>query len=109
MVNLKIDDYIAHIELEDKYVSDTYGTTTLYFSAPKELLNSEYPEAVSAEISVEFPTDHPEACLAGVEISPTEYDEEGDAYTDYEWLSVDMAYEDIERLMNMAKEDNIHG
>ncbi len=91
------------IKLEDKYVGDEYGTTTLYFIAPKEMLNEKYPEATSMEISVEFPTAHPEASYASVMFSPTKYDEEEDGYTDYDWYDVDMPYEDIEALIALAE------
>lgn len=44
----------SRIKFDEKYVSDVYGTTTLYFIAPKEFLNNKYPDAESTEISVEF-------------------------------------------------------
>ena len=91
------------IKLEDRYYNDEYGTTTLYFIAPKEMLNGKYPEATSMEISVEFPTEHPEANYASVMFSPTKYDEEEDVYTDYDWYDVDMPYEDIEALIALSK------
>lgn len=91
------------IKLEDKYASDEYGTTTLYFIAPKEMLNGKYPEATSMEISVEFPTARPEANYASVMFSPTKYNEEEDGYTDYDWYDVDMPYEDIEALIALSK------
>lgn len=50
----------SRIKFDEKYVSDVYGTTTLYFIAPKEFLNNKYPDAESTEISVEFPTNNPE-------------------------------------------------
>ena len=33
------------IIFEEKYDSEEYGTRTLYFIAPKEMLNGKYPEA----------------------------------------------------------------
>ena len=51
------------IKFDERYDSEAYGTTTLYFVAPKELLKkyipvNDYPDAVSMEISIEFPTEH---------------------------------------------------
>lgn len=37
-------------KFDEQYDSDAYKTTTLYFTAPKELLNNKYPDAESAEI-----------------------------------------------------------
>lgn len=91
------------IELEDKYVDDEYGTTTYYFIAPKEMLEGKYPEAESMEISIEFPTDRPEAREATVMFSPTKYVVEEQCYMDYDWFRVDMPYEKIERLMVLAE------
>lgn len=93
------------IEFDEKYIDEEYGTTTLYFIAPKEMLNGKYPEAESMEISIECPIDHLEARYASVEFSPTKYDEENDCYTDYEWFDVDMSYEDIEALIELAEKE----
>lgn len=94
------------IVFDERYDSDAYGTTTLYFVAPKEILKTmigkDYPEAVSMEISVEFPTDHIEAGKAYVCASPT--NENGE---DYDWWDVDMPYDEIEALIELAeKEEN---
>lgn len=91
------------IWLEDRYVSDEYGTTTLYFVAPKEMLNGKYPDAESMEISIEFPTDKVDARYATVMCSPTKYDEEQESYTDYDWFDADMSYEEIEELIDKAR------
>lgn len=95
---MKLDNYISQIEFIDIYINEKYGTTTLYFSAPKEMLDGKYSEAEFMTISIEFPTDHHEASDTHVECSPTEYDEETDSYTDYDWFDVDMSYEDIDKL-----------
>ena len=54
---LNID--ISDLELEERYYSELYKTTTLFFIGPKEILNDKYPEAESTEISVEFIIDDP--------------------------------------------------
>jgi hypothetical protein len=94
---MKLD---KRIEFEERY--EKGEETTLYFIAPKEFLYGKYPEAEHAEISIEFPTAHPEARYAQVEISPTRYDEEEDCYTDYDWREIQLPYEEIEALINLA-------
>lgn len=87
----------TRIKFEERYDSEVYGTTTLYFIAPKELLNDDYPEAVSAEIMIECPTEHIEPAYAAVGISPT--DEDG---SDYDWCDYDLPYEMIGELIDLA-------
>ena len=77
--------------------------TVLYFTAPKEMLWSDYPEAVSMEISVEFPTDHAEATYATIECSPTRYVEEDDGYEDYDWCELNLSDEDVNELIALAR------
>lgn len=93
------------IKFDERY-DDGEGMTTLYFTAPKELLDGDYPEAVSMEISVELPTDKMEAKYADVSLSPTRYIEEDDSYEDYDWYDVVMSYEDIEELIDLAKKSD---
>ncbi len=45
---------ISKVMFDEQYKSDEYETVTLYFFAPKEWLGGLYPEAISAEISVEY-------------------------------------------------------
>ena len=108
---MNISRYISEIELCDWYINDAYGTTTLYFTAPLhsltvaigERMKLEYPEAEDMTISLEFPTGHSEACDTTVCYSPTIYDPEEEAYTDCDWRDVDMPYEDVEKLFEVAK------
>lgn len=90
------------VEFDERY-DDGEGTTTLYFTAPKEMLDGDYPEAVAMEISIELPTDKMEARYADVAISPTRYIEEDDSYEDYDWYDVAMPYEEIEELIDLAR------
>ena len=92
------------IWFEERYDNEELGTTTLYFVAPKEMLNGKYPEAETMEISIELPTNNMEARYATVMFSPTKYYEEGECYTDYDWFDADMPYEDIEALIKLAEE-----
>ena len=96
---------VSDITYEDIYVDDDYGTTTLYFIAPKERLkdylpDENFPEAVSMEISIEVPTDHIEAKYANVSVSPTKEVDGG--YSDYDWHNIDLDYVIIETLFMLA-------
>lgn len=91
---------INKIKFEEKVISEEYETTTLYFIAPKEILNGKYPEAERGEISIEFPTNNPEASYASVMFSPTK---DG---VDYDWFDVDLSYDEIEKLINLAEKNN---
>ena len=77
--------------------------TTLYFIAPKEMLSDDYPEAVSAEIMIEFPTDNAKAEYACASISPTRYVEEYDGYEDYDWCDIMMSDKYINELIELAR------
>lgn len=93
---------VKKVILEDCYKSDDYETMTLYFIAPKEWLEDIYPDAVHAEISVEYPLNHKEASSATVMISPTR--DLGDAgYVDYDWNDLELPLSDIDALIGMAK------
>lgn len=97
------------IKFDERYDSEDYGTTTLYFIAPKEMLKefiptNDYPEVVSMEISIEFPTEHIEADYANVYVSPTKEDENGTE--EYEWHDVNISHDKIEGLIKLAKTSN---
>lgn len=94
------------IKFDERYDSEAYGTTTLYFVAPKELLKkyiptNDYPDAVSMEISIEFPTEHIEPYYAGACVSPTRKIE--DVAEDYDWHDVQLSYDEIEELLRLAE------
>ena len=97
------------IIFDERYNSEENGTTTLYFIAPKEMLKTfiptnDYPEAVSMEISIEFPTEHIEANYASVCVSPTRETEYGTE--DYDWYDADLSYDDIDSLISLAEKTN---
>ena len=94
------------IKFDERYDSEEYGTTTLYFIASKEMLKrfiltNDYPEAMSMEISIEFPTDHIETNYADVCVSPTRENENGTE--DYDWNYVDIPYDEIDELIKLAE------
>lgn len=92
------------IKFDESYISKEHDTITLYFVGPKELLTGDYPEAESMEISIECPREYIGAEYATVEVSPTMYDEDGQCYTDYDWREIDLSYEEIEELIELAKQ-----
>lgn len=94
---------IKRVEFEDRYDSEEYGTTTLYFIAPKEWLGNAYPEAIHSEISVEYPFGFvPEANTATVMMSPTREDDEGNS-EDYDWFDIALSLSDIEALISLSE------
>ena len=95
-------EFETSIIFDEKYESGAYVTTTLYFTAPVELLTLlsekfENENARAAQISVEYPKDMQVARLATVMISPE--DEDGNAY---DWCDLDIPNEHIERLFQIA-------
>lgn len=96
---------MENIKFDERYDNECNEETTLYFIAPKEMLDNffpkgKYPDAVSMEIAIEVPTNNIEARNAGVSVSPTRKIEDG--YEDYDWTDVDMPYEEIETLLVIA-------
>lgn len=92
---------INEIQLDEKYVDKQYKTTTVYFIAPKAWLGKSYPEAIHSEISIEYPTSHPEPEYVSVMMSPTREDSEGDSI-DYDWFDVDLLPREISALLDLA-------
>ena len=92
------------IKFGERYDSGAYKTTTFYFEADtsllKELVGNKYPEADGMTISIECPINCFDACKASVEISP--YEEIGGTATDYDWTAIDLPYEEIDALIDMA-------
>ncbi len=92
---------INKVMFEEQYKSNEHETVTLYFFAPKEWLGGSYPNAISAEISVEYPVTHPEAIYATVMMSPTRVTE-NDSVEDYDWYDIVLLPTEIEQLMDLA-------
>ena len=94
-------------KFEERFDAEDIGETTLYFTAPKEILkdlagyqNLEDPELLYAEVALHFPIGRIEAREAGPSITPMMGDEDYQEATD--WTDIDLPYEDIERLMDIA-------
>lgn len=99
---IEFSDFYDSIAFDEQYDNEEYGTTTLYFEAPTQvlqLLSTEFPDAILAEISVEYPLNKQEANLASVMVSPT--DEDG---SDYDWNELLLFPEDIEELFRIAND-----
>ena len=92
---------INKVMFDEQYKSNEHETVTLYFFAPKEWLGGRYPEAISAEISVEYPIAHPEAIYATVMMSPTRVNE-NDGVEDYDWYDIVLLPSEVEQLMDLA-------
>lgn len=92
---------ISKVMFDEQYKSDEYETVTLYFFAPKEWLGGLYPEAISAEISVEYPVAHPEAIYGTVMMSPTRVTD-NNSVEDYDWYDIVLLPTEIEQLMDLA-------
>lgn len=96
------------ITFEERYDSEDYNTTTLYFVADtsllKELVGDKYPEADGMTISIEYPISCIESSTASanasVEISP--YINNEDTTEDYDWIDIDLPYSEIEALVSLA-------
>lgn len=88
-----------NIEFEEIFSNKEY--VILYFTAPKEILSQflrkEFPEAVSAEISIEFPSEYPYANFSRTSLSPTNKNNE-----DYDWYDIDLTGDEISELFSLA-------
>ena len=93
---IKLENY--EVELEEKYISEEYETTILFFRGPKEMVIKDYPEAESTEISIEFPTSTPHSEYATVKIY---YTKDG-LY--YDWCDKEFTDDDVEKLIEYGIE-----
>ena len=93
---INIAKYIDVIEFDERYESELYNTTTLYFVGPKEILSDKYPECESVEISIEFPSDEPDCLCPAVCISPTK---DG---SDYDWTCLYIPKEVFDELISKS-------
>lgn len=96
---------IGQIKFDEVFYNDTFGTVTLYYKAPKELLKEaleeeEYETVVSSEISMEFPKDHIEPEYADICISPTR--ETDGCLEDYEWFDITFPFDEIQALIDLV-------
>ena len=104
-----INDFIEKglIKFEERYDDAEIKITELYFTAPKELLNGDYPEAEHSTIRVDIPMGLPRAMFlksvyAEVHLSPTKYVEEDDCYRDYDWSDIEISCNDTDELIRLV-------
>lgn len=101
MINFMDDD---RIKFEERYDDNEYETTTFYFVGDKsllmELVGNKYSDAEGMTLSIECPTNCIDTCNASVEISP--YKNIDGTVTDYEWTDINLPYEAIDTLIDMA-------
>lgn len=87
---------ISEIKYEETFVG-LYGDTTHYFTAPKELIEDNYPDCEHATISIERDGWGGYICM----ISPT-----ADSL-DYDWEYFDLDNECVIALMKLVPQDKI--
>ena len=95
--NFILNYHKDEIKFDEMFESEDTGTTTFYFTAPKEVFNGRYPEADSAEIRIEFPTNNMDTSNTIVAFSPTKDGE------DYDWYDVYLSEDDIKMLLRLSK------
>lgn len=103
VVGSDIKKWLDTAILEDRYISEEHDTTTLYFSLPSDVLEGKYPEAESAELSIEYPSASPYAENATIMISPTK--NTGSEISDYDWQDVSLDMDIVQRLINKAEKE----
>ena len=83
------------------YYKEEHDTITLYFVVKKSMLRNpkEYPDAVAAMLSLEFPKEIIEARYADICISPI--DEKGECFG---WEDISLPYDEIDELIELATE-----
>lgn len=88
------------INFDKYYINDEYGSIYLYFNAPSDILDDDiFDKAVSAKISIEFPTDNFEHLYAAdgiVKISPVFEPDKG-----LVWYDDPLPYGDIDMLLSI--------
>lgn len=101
--DLPPEDSLAGVRFEE--MVDSHSITTLFFDAPLPVLQQllqfrEYPDAVSADLSIHFPTDTPSPSECICRISPV--CEMPDGWESYDWTDIVLTDEEIEFLFNLA-------
>lgn len=103
--DLPPEDSLAGVTLDEIVPHKITGHADLYFTAPVSLLKSrvseaQYPDAVSADLSIHFPTDTPSPSECICRISPIRETPFG--LESYDWTDITMTDEEIEFLFDLA-------
>ena len=100
MTETRLKQYLKEALFEEEVNGKEYNETTLYFTAPVELVKDQYPDAAFATISICFTTGHDQAKDTRVMVSPTKEIDGGEGgYFDYDWTSVSWSEECVEMLL----------
>lgn len=98
------NDFVK-VEFEEMVINRIMGETTLYFVAPKEMLDTlyplDYPEADSAELSLEFPIGRVNVDNAVCSLSPTLCGE------DYDWNDIELSRKTIKKLIRASRKGGV--
>ena len=100
-----IQGIINNIIHEDENFNEELKELTVYFTAPKTLINAlypnQYPDAINTDISLSFSinneTDPLNADKAYVCISPIKQD--GECFESYDWNDIDLCVNEIAELI----------
>lgn len=99
------------MKFEERVDNEVAQETILYFKVSNEVLEEytgrTYPDAVSAEVSLTFPLNDLDLEKMNASISPTRYDEEWDAYEEYDWTDVELSEDEVAQLMELFEEATI--
>lgn len=96
---------INKVKLDKVITNKPYGRTTLYFTAPREMLTGQPRNAIYTVMNVTFPTHYPEAAKAKVEIGSAIQRMRGDVICRC-WQNADLPPVYIEKLISlMPKHD----
>lgn len=87
---------ISKLKLKEQWISESLGTTVLFFIAPKEWIVGKYPEANSAEISCEFYTVKTTEGIISLMISPTKNG------CSYDWDNLELDDKTVKELIKFG-------
>ena len=93
---------ISKLKLKEQWISESLGTTILFFIAPKELVANKYPEADSAEISCEFYTVKTTEGLISLIIYPIKN------RCSYDWNDLELDDETVKELIKFGLEQSAY-
>ena len=93
---------ISKLKLKERWISESLGTTILFFIAPKELVANKYPEADSAEISCEFYTVKTTEGLISLIIYPIKN------RCSYDWNDLELDDKTVKELIKFGLEQSAY-
>lgn len=88
-----------NIKFHERIDNEDHGTTTLYFIAPNEYFNNEFPDVKNYELNIEFPFENPKSNCAKAKVSAAIEDGED---IDYFWEDIILPDDKIDELIKMG-------